>query len=99
MRMEQRGTRRVDRFPLTADACTDGPYKGYVGLDRINSAAKDRPEEKMTHLMHHLNLVNLRHGFRELDGSKASGVDQVTKLEYGKGLEENIYNLCDEIQR
>lgn len=99
MRMEQRGTRRVDRFQLTAEACTDGPFKGYVGLDRINSAAIDRPEEKMTHLMHHLNLVNLRHGFRELDGSKASGIDQVTKLEYGKDLEENIYNLCDEIQR
>ena len=99
MRMEQRETRRVNRFQLTAEACTDGPFTGYVGLDRINSAAEGRPEEKMTHLMHHLNLHNLRHGFRELDGSKASGVDQVTKLEYGKALEENIYNLCDEIQR
>jgi RNA-directed DNA polymerase len=99
MRMEQRETRRVARFQLYADACTDGQFKGYTGLERINSAAKDRPEEKMTHLMHHLNLHNLRQAFCELDGSKASGVDQVTKLEYGKELEDNIYNLCDEIQR
>lgn len=99
MRTERSEARRVDRFQLTLQGCTDGPFEGYVGLDRINLAATERSEEKMTHLMHHLNLHNLRRAFRELDGSKASGIDQVTKQEYGAGLEENIFALCDEIQR
>ena len=43
----------------------------------------------MRNLMHHLNLHNLRQAFRALDGTKASGIDHVTKDVYQQNLEEN----------
>lgn len=98
MTMEPRATRRVNRFKLTPEACADGSYKGYVGIDRINSAAIKRTTDRFTHLMHHLNEFNLRQAFRQLDGAKASGIDQVTKEEYGKNLQSNIESLEDQIQ-
>jgi group II intron reverse transcriptase/maturase len=88
----------VNRFKLTPEACTDGPQKGYVGLERINFAARKGTDVRFTHLMHHLNEFNLRQGFRECDGAKASGTDQVTKYEYGLDLQTNLENLEDEIQ-
>jgi RNA-directed DNA polymerase len=98
MRMEPRETRRVNRFKLTPEACAAGPFKGYIGLERINSAAARGTTDKFTHLMHHLNEFNLRQAFRQLDGAKASGIDQVTKHEYGKNLSVNIEGLESEIQ-
>ena len=97
--MEPRETQRVSRFKLTPDACADGPFKGYVGLDRINSAATKGTTDRFTHLMHHLNESNLRQAFRQLDGAKASGIDQITKEKYGKELTANIANLDTQIQR
>jgi RNA-directed DNA polymerase len=97
--MEPRETQRVNRFKLTPEACSDGPFKGYAGLDRINSAATKGTTDRFTHLMHHLNEFNLRQAFRQLDGAKASGIDQITKEEYGKDLTANIENLDDQIQR
>jgi RNA-directed DNA polymerase len=99
MRMEPRETQRVDRFKLTPEACPDGPFKGYVGLERINSAASRETTVRLTHLMHHLNEVNLRQAFRLLDGAKASGIDQITKSEYGKNLPANIEDLEIRIRR
>src|ERR1700730_13518564 len=98
MSMEPRATRRVNRLKLTPEACTDGPFKGYVGLDRINYAAIKGTADRFTHLMHHLNEFNLRQAFRECDGAKASGIDQVTKEEYGQSLQSNIENLESQIQ-
>lgn len=96
--MEPRETQRVNRFKLTPEACADGPFKGYAGLDRINSAAA-KGVGRFTHLMHHLNEFNLRQAFRQCDGVKASGIDQITKEEYGKDLTTNIEDLVDQIQR
>ena len=97
MSMEQRETRQMNRFKLTPEACTDGPFKGYVGLDRINFAATRRSTDKFSHLMHHLNEFNLRQAFRQCDGAKAVGSDQVTKYEYGLDLQTNLENLEDKI--
>lgn len=47
----------------------------------------------MRNLMHHLNLHNLRQAFRALDGTKASGIDHVTKDVYQQNLEENLQAL------
>ena len=49
-------------------------------------------------LMHHLNEFNLTQGYRQLDGSKAVGIDQVTKYEYGSQLQANIEGLHKEIR-
>jgi group II intron reverse transcriptase/maturase len=49
--------------------------------------------------MHHFNVHNLTRAFHELDGSKACGIDRVTKSKYQKQLTENIEALRDAIKR
>jgi len=62
-------------------------------LERIadKSAREKKPE--FTSLYHLLNEELLTQCHRELDGSKALGIDQVSKEEYGKNLKENIEDL------
>jgi len=98
--MERREARIANRWKLTPEARAEGPYKGYVGIDRISSASKKLSADgRMTNLMHHLSEENLRTAFRSVDGNKACGIDQVTKKEYGKKLETNLASLVDEIKR
>src|SRR5258708_34135531 len=98
MPMEPRGTRRVNRDKLTPEACTDGPFKGYVGLDRINSAALRGTADRFTHLMHHLNESNLRRAIPRGHGAKANGNGQRHQDEYGVDLQANLQRLEDEIR-
>jgi group II intron reverse transcriptase/maturase len=44
-------------------------------------------------------VENLRQAFRSLDGSKAVGIDQITKDQYAKNLEANLQKLADQISR
>lgn len=74
------------------------PFAGYAGLDRIHSAATGRPTERMTSLVHHFNEANLKRAFQELDGSKAPGVDRVTKEQYRKDLDSNVAALAKSIR-
>ena len=99
--MERRGTRQASQTKLMPEACASGPYKGYIGIDWISEAARKAlaKNERMSHLMHHLNESNLREAFRRIDGNKAVGIDQVTKSEYGKDLQANIEALSLEIAR
>ena len=62
-------------------------------LERIadKSAREKKPE--FTSLYHLLNEELLTQCHRELDDSKALGIDQVSKEEYGKNLKENIEDL------
>jgi RNA-directed DNA polymerase len=100
MLTERRETRRTNRSKLIPEPCTDGTFKGYVGLERISSAARKLgPEEKMSNLVHHINEFNLCRAFRQCDGAKAIGIDQVTKSQYGKNLQTNVENLHNEIYR
>ena len=76
MRMERRGTRRADQLKLMPEPCTDGAFKGYIGIDWISSAARRLGEgERTNNVMHHFHTDNLRQAFRQLDGSKAVGID------------------------
>lgn len=97
--MERRKPRSVNRFKLSPEPCADGPFKGYERLDWINSAAKKNENQVFMNLMHHLSLGNLRQAFRQLDGNKAVGIDQVSKQDYQKNLEQNLIQLQDEIAR
>jgi RNA-directed DNA polymerase len=100
MRMERRGTRRASQSKLMPQPCTDGAFKGYIGIDWISSAARKLDDgERMNNIMHHFHTENLGEAFRRLDGSKAVGIDQVTKARYGKNLQQNLENLRDEIAR
>lgn len=68
-------------------------------LARIAAIAKEKPNEKFTSLYHLLNEELLIQCHMELDGNKASGVDQVTKATYEENLEENVRNLVDRLKK
>src|SRR5574337_527767 len=97
--MERRETRSVNQSSLKPEPCADGPFKGYYKLDRINSVALRDREAVFKNLSQLVNEDNLRQAFRGLDGSKAVGIDKVTKDQYAKELQTNIENLASEIRR
>ena len=47
----------------------------------------------MKNLFHVFNRDNLKEGFKALDGSKARGIDNVSKKDYEKNLDSNIEKL------
>ena len=98
MCMERRETRQANPSRLVPPVPTEGPYKGYAGIDRIDAAARKFDQgQRFTHVMHHLNEHNLRQAFRQIKGNKAVGIDQVTKDQYGKELQANLESLSNEI--
>ena len=68
-------------------------------LARIAEIAIERPNEKFTSLAHLLSEDMLKQCHNELNGNKASGIDQVTKEEYDKNLEANISNLVAKLKK
>lgn len=62
-------------------------------ITRINQIAKERPKEVFTSIYHLINEELLKECFNELDGTKATGLDKMTKEEYNNNLEKNIENL------
>lgn len=88
----------MSQLSLTPQVCEDGPFRGYVKLHWIRAAAEKRRQEKVGSLFHHFHADNLRRAFRELDGSRACGVDGVTKEQYQVKLESNLRALQDNIR-
>jgi group II intron reverse transcriptase/maturase len=73
-----------------------------VGTDltRIGEKARKEPGLVFTTLYHHIcDVDNLRACYDTLDADKATGVDGVTKEEYGKNLEENLWDLSERLKR
>src|SRR3989338_6853776 len=97
--MEQRETRSATPSRLKPEPCPDGPFKGYYKLDRINSVAMRDREAVFNNLSQLVNEYNLRQAFRGRDGTKAVGIDHVTKKQYAKDLQTNMTNLFGEIRR
>jgi len=96
--MERRETRSVNLSSLKPQPCADGIFKGYYKVDRINSVAIRDRSAVFNNLSQLLSEDNLRRAFRGLDGSKAVGIDQVTKGQYEKELAANITDLHVEIR-
>lgn len=63
---------------------------------RIRLAAK-ASDVVFNNLLTHINKVSLGEAFKALDGSKARGLDGVSKKEYGKTLELGLENLVNRI--
>ena len=59
---------------------------------RIGLKAKD-PEIVFNNLFSHINVENLRQAFNALDGSKAVGIDGISKEQYAKDLDRNLKDL------
>lgn len=72
--------------------------KGYTlqSWARIGLLAKDQ-QFVFSNLFHHVNDENLRQAFRAIDGSKAVGIDNMTKKQYGENLDENLRILKDKL--
>ena len=62
-------------------------------ITRINQIAKERPEEIFTSIYHLINRELLTECFKELDGNKAVGIDNITKDKYRYNLEDNLDKL------
>jgi RNA-directed DNA polymerase len=73
-----------------------------VGTDLTRIGGKARKERDLvfTSLYHHISDVdNLRACYDRLEADKATGVDGVTKAEYGKNLGENLRELSERLKR
>lgn len=69
-------------------------------LTRIGEKARKEPGLVFTSLYHHIcDVDNLRACYDTLGAKKATGVDGVTKEEYGKNLEENLRGLSGRLKR
>jgi len=69
-------------------------------LTWIGEKARKESGLVFTSLYHHISDVdNLRACYDALDGRKATGVDGVTKEEYGKNLEGNLRDLSERLKR
>jgi RNA-directed DNA polymerase len=65
--------------------------------NRISSHSRKFKDEAMKNLFHCFNRENLLEGFRALDGSKARGIDNVSKKDYEKNLDLNIEDLLQRL--
>ena len=69
-------------------------------LKRIGEKARREPDLVFNNLYHHIyDLDNLRACYDALEAKKATGVDGVTKKEYGKQLEDNLRDLSERLRR
>lgn len=63
---------------------------------RIGKLAKNK-ELVINNLFQHFNVENLRQAYAAIDGSKAVGLDRITKDQYGKNLDNNLQMLVDRL--
>lgn len=67
-------------------------------LERIAEISASSPRPEFTSLYHLINKEMLMQCHIELDGSKAVGMDEITKREYEKNLEQNIDDLVERLK-
>lgn len=68
-------------------------------LIRIAELAEEKPDMKFTSLAHLLNEENLKRCHHELPAGKATGIQRITKEEYGENLDENIAKLVEQMKK
>lgn len=67
-------------------------------LKRIDQISKEQPKTVFTSIYHLINEELLLQCHKELDGSKAVGIDRMTKDMYNANLEENIKGLVTRLK-
>src|SRR5271170_2958097 len=65
------------------------------GLDGVRKAARERKQEQLTALLHHVNITLLRDSVYALKRQASPGVDGVTWQGYESGLEDRLVDLHD----
>ena len=68
-------------------------------LARISQLSKENPDMVFTSLGHLINQEMLKSCHTQMDGTKAVGIDGITKEEYGRNLEENLNALVERLKR
>jgi RNA-directed DNA polymerase len=69
-------------------------------LERIRQAARRDRGQRFTALLHHVyDVGQLKAAYFGLKRGAAAGVDGATWRQYGEGLESNLLNLSERIQR
>lgn len=68
-------------------------------LARIAQVAKEKPNERFTALAHLIDVEHLKECHRRTNPHKVPGVDEITKEEYGRNLEENLHDLIARMKR
>ena len=59
---------------------------------RIGKLAKNK-QIVFNNLFQHFNVENLREAYHAIDGSRAVGIDLITKDQYGKNIDSNLEDL------
>lgn len=101
--MEPRDQQNLNLASHTSSSFNRGPKRQSVlsaesmsWQTRISLRAQDKTCV-FSNLMKHINIDTLKEAFKAINGKKALGVDQVTKSEYGKSLEENLNKLLKKL--
>src|SRR5215510_6301227 len=89
---EQRGA-HGGKDAMATPSTRRGGATATTSVESIASRARRVPGATFTALMHHFTVDNLRACFEALDGTKAPGIDGVTKERYGQNLEANLQAL------
>lgn len=63
---------------------------------RIGKLAKDK-QVVFNNLFQHFNVENLREAYHAIDGSKAVGIDLITKDQYGKNIDSRLRDLVNRL--
>jgi RNA-directed DNA polymerase len=99
MSMERRGQQNLNLINNTSSAYNRGQKRqSTISPEmaswqiRISLKAQDKTCV-FTNLMKHINTDTLKEAFKAINGKKALGVDEITKSEYGRNLEENLSDL------
>jgi RNA-directed DNA polymerase len=90
-----KGRRRITE-PLERKM-TETPSSTIIStrLERIAKLAREKPNEALKTLAHHIDILWLREAFRRTRKDGATGVDRQTAEEYAANLEENLRSLLD----
>lgn len=74
-------------------------FEFYSSWDvRIGLRAQDE-SAVFNNLMKHVNIETLRQAYKAVDGTKALGIDGISKSVYGQKLEQNLEELYIKIQK
>ena len=68
-------------------------------LERITQMSRENPTMVFTSIGHLINKEMLKSCHEDMDGTKAKGIDGVSKEEYEKNLDENLDKLIDRMKR
>jgi RNA-directed DNA polymerase len=68
-------------------------------LERVGERARQKNGEKFDNLLSHIKVPLLREAYARLNKKAASGVDEVTWLQYGEELDARLADLQDRVHR